>query len=129
MEENEQKEVNYIENNIENYNVNDNIINTFGDKKQEEEEINTEEFLNEIGNYNNEDDNIDDYFNLGDINNNKKIKGYEDINNENNNENNINKEKPTARGILENILNKIEYKNEQLINHNKTNDIINNNKK
>ena len=42
LEENEQKEVNYIENNIENYNVNDNIINTFGDKKQEEEEINTE---------------------------------------------------------------------------------------
>ena len=62
---------------------------------------------------------------MGDINNNKKIKGYEDINNENN----INKEKPTARGILENILNKIEYKNEQLINHNKTNDIINNSKK
>ena len=88
-----------------------------------------EEFLNEIGNYNNEDDNIDDYFNLGDINNNKKIKGYEDNFNENNNENNINKEKPTARGILENILNKIEYKNEQLINHNKTNDIINNSKK
>ena len=43
------------------------------------------EFLNEIGNYNNnEDDNIDDYFNLGDINNNKKIKGYEDNFNENN---------------------------------------------
>ena len=28
------------------------------------------------------------------------------------------KEKPTARGILEKVLNKIEYKNQQLINHN-----------
>ena len=28
------------------------------------------------------------------------------------------KEKPTARGILEKVLNKIEYKSQQLINHN-----------
>ena len=116
-------------NNINNdtNNINEKIDNQI--KQEIKREKRKEEFLNEIGNYNNEDDNIDDYFNLGDINNNKKIKGYEDINNENNNENNINKEKPTARGILENILNKIEYKNEQLINHNKTNDIINNSKK
>ena len=70
-----------------------------------------ENFFQEIERYNEEDD----YFNIGKIGN-KKIgediseKEMEEINNE--------KEKPTARGILEKVLNKIEYKNQQLINHN-----------
>ena len=68
--------------------------------------------MNEIVKYK-EDNEEDDYFNIGEINN-KKLKGFdEDIV-----DNNIEKEKPTARNIWEKVLNRIEYKIEQLINHN-----------
>lgn len=92
------------------------------DKKIKDEinrEAMKENFLKEIEKYNEEDD---DYFNIGKINNNKKIgEDNEDAYNMN-----VPKEKPTARGILEKVLNQIEYKNEQLINHkDDINNIIN----
>ena len=99
--------------------------------KQIKNEINREkkkeEFLKELEQYKEEnDDDEDDYFNLGEINN-KKIKEYDDINYDIDKEKE--KEKPTARNILEKVLNKIEYKNEQLINHNRYNEDINNKKR
>ena len=121
---------NVLGNNNNNNNTNDNHNNTtmqkeeFNQKidKKIKEEINREamkeNFLKEIEKYNEEDD---DYFNIGKINNNKKIgEDNEDAYNIN-----VQKEKPTARGILEKVLNQIEYKNEQLINHkDDINDII-----
>ena len=122
----------------------DNINNINNDKNNKEENIDEkidnqikneinrekkkEEFLNELEKYNenNDEDDIDDYFKLGEINNNKKIKEYD--NEEINYDDDINKEKPTARGILEKVLGQIEYKNEQLINHNQVKDAINNKK-
>jgi len=117
--------------NNNNININDNHNNTIMQKeefnqkidKKIKDEINREamkeNFLKEIEKYNEEDD---DYFNIGKINNNKKI--GED--NEDTYNMNVEKEKPTARGILEKVLNQIEYKNEQLINHkDDINDIIN----
>ena len=97
-------------------------INQIIDKKFKNEinrEDQKENFFQEIERYNNEDD---DYFNIGKINNkdiivNDEQKGIENNNNE--------KEKPTARGILEKVLNKIEYKNQQLINHNEEIDRVN----
>ena len=121
----------------------DNINNEIKEKNNNEENINEkidnqikneinrekkkEEFLNELEKYNEiNDEEDDDYFKLGEINNNKKIKEYdnEDINYDDD----INKEKPTARGILEKVLGQIEYKNEQLINHNQIKEVINNKK-
>ena len=122
----------------------DNINNINNDKNNKEENIDEkidnqikneinrekkkEEFLNELEKYNenNDEDDIDDYFKLGEINNNKKIKEYD--NEEINYDDDINKEKPTARNILEKVLGQIEYKNEQLINHNQVKDAINNKK-
>ena len=127
----------------ENY-AGDNKDNINNDKNNKEENIDEkidnqikneinrekkkEEFLNELEKYNenNDEDDIDDYFKLGEINNNKKIKEYD--NEEINYDDDINKEKPTARGILEKVLGQIEYKNEQLINHNQVKDAINNKK-
>ena len=98
--------------------------------KQIKNEINREkkkeEFLKELEQYKEENDDEDDYFNVGEINN-KKIKGYDEINYDIDKEKE--KEKPTARNILEKVLNKIEYKNEQLINHNRFNEDINTNNK
>ena len=114
-------------NNNKNDNINDDKLvknNDINEKieNQIKNEINREEkrenFLKEIERYNEEED---DYFNIDKIKNKKK----EDINEyDNNNEKEKEKEKPTARGILEKILKKIEYKNEQLINHNEANDAI-----
>ena len=84
--------------------------------------------MNELEKYKEENDDEDDYFNMGQINN-KKIKGYDDINNSEDIDKEKEKEKPTARNILEKVLNKIEYKNEQLINHNRLNEDINTNNK
>ena len=84
--------------------------------------------MNELEKYKEENDDEDDYFNMGQINN-KKIKGYDDINNSEDIDKEKEKEKPTARNILEKVLNKIEYKNEQLINHNRFNEDINTNNK
>ena len=127
----------------ENY-AGDNKDNINNDKNNKEENIDEkidnqikneinrekkkEEFLNELEKYNenNDENDIDDYFKLGEINNNKKIKEYD--NEEINYDDDINKEKPTARGILEKVLGQIEYKNEQLINHNQVKDAINNKK-
>ena len=101
------------ENNLEKEEFNQKI-----DKKIKNEinrEDKKENFLQEIEKYNEEDD----YFNIGKINN-KEIdddfdkNGVGDVDDEKGKE----KEKPTARGILEKVLNKIEYKNQQLINHN-----------
>ena len=103
-------------------NINEKLDNQI--KKEINREKKKEEFLNEIEKYK-EDNEEDDYFNIGKINN-KKIKAFdEDIV-----DNNIEKEKPTARNILEKLLNRIEYKNEQLINHNNNgfNEGINNKK-
>ena len=94
-------------------------------KKEINREKQKEEFLNEIEKYKKDNEEVDDYFNLGEINNNNnKINEYDynDYDKEN-------KEKPTARGILEKVLNQIEYKNEQLINHNNYNENINRKKK
>ena len=132
---------NYANDNKE---INNNIIK---DKNQNEENIDEkidnqikneinrekkkEEFLNELEKYNEKDEEEDDdYFKYGEINNIKKIKEYdnEDINYNYDDKDDINKEKPTARGILEKVLGKIEYKNEQLINHNPIKDVINNKK-
>ena len=133
---------NYANDNKE---INNNIIK---DKNQNEENIDEkidnqikneinrekkkEEFLNELEKYNekDEEEEDDDYFKYGEINNIKKIKEYdnEDINYNYDDKDDINKEKPTARGILEKVLGKIEYKNEQLINHNPIKDVINNKK-
>ena len=114
-------------NNNKNDNINDDKLvknNDINEKieNQIKNEINREEkrenFLKEIERYNEEED---DYFNIDKIKNKKK----EDINEyDNNNEKEKEKEKPTDRGILEKILKKIEYKNEQLINHNEANDAI-----
>ena len=114
------EEKNKINNNNiinENYNdINNNLKNEeFNQKidKQIKNEINREikkeNFLQEIEKYNDEED---DNFNVGKINNKELDENIE------NNEINKEKEKPTARGILEKVLNKIEYKNQQLINHN-----------
>ena len=114
-----------IDNNINNnININNNLekekekedINQKIDKQIKSEinrEIKKENFFQEIEKFNEEDD----YFNIGKINNKDIDEDIEKnelyyINNEKE------KEKPTARGILEKVLNKIEYKNEQLINHN-----------
>ena len=115
-------------NNNNNENINERLDNQI--KKEINREKKKEEFLNEIEKYK-ENEEEDDYFNMGEINN-KKIKGIDDEDEEDINYEEINKEKekPTARNILEKVLNKIEYKNEQLINHNKFNEISNyNNKK
>ena len=80
-------------------------------KNEVNREVRKEKFFEEIEKYNDEDD----YFNIGKINNqdiDKELNRVDDICNEKE------KEKPTARGILEKVLNKIEYKNQQLINHN-----------
>ena len=122
-------------NNNNNNNINENINERLDNqiKKEINREKKKEEFLNEIEKYKKKEEE-DDYFNIGEINN-KKIKGFDDededgINyGEINNEKKKEKEKPTARNILEKVLNKIEYKNEQLINHNKFNEISNNNNK
>ena len=82
-------------------------------KKEINREKQKEEFLNEIEKYKKENEEVDDYFNVGEINN-KEVNEY-DSNGYNKDKD---KEKPTARGILEKVLNQIEYKNEQLINHN-----------
>ena len=117
--------------NNNNENINERLDNQI--KKEINREKKKEEFLNEIEKYK-EKEEEDDYFNMGEINN-KNIKGFDDededgINyGEINNEKEKEKEKPTARNILEKVLNKIEYKNEQLINHNKFNEISNNNNK
>ena len=114
-------------NNINNKeeNINEKIDNQI--KNEINREKKKEEFLNELEKYNeNNDEEYDDYFKLGEINNNKKIKEYD--NEEINYDEDINKEKPTARGILEKVLGQIEYKNEQLINHNQIKDAINNKK-
>ena len=121
---------------INNENVNnDNNDNTVNNLEKEEinqkidkqikNEINREakkeNFFQEIEKYNEEDD----YFNIGKINNreideeNTEKKEIDDINSEKE------KEKPTSRGILEKVLNKIEYKNQQLINHNEAMEKLN----
>ena len=82
-------------------------------KKEINREKQKEEFLNEIEKYKKDNEEVDDYFNLGEINN-KEINEYDS----NEYDKDKDKEKPTARGILEKVLNQIEYKNEQLINHN-----------
>ena len=115
--------------NNNNENINERLDNQI--KKEINREKKKEEFLNELEKYKENEE--DDYFNMGEINN-KKIKGIDDEDEEDINYGKINtnekeKEKPTARNILEKVLNKIEYKNEQLINHNKFNEINNNNKK
>ena len=84
--------------------------------------------MNELEKYKEEKEEEDDYFNMGEINN-KKIKGFDEEDEINYDEINKEKEKPTARNILEKVLNKIEYKNEQLINHNKFNEINSTNNK
>ena len=101
--------------NIDDNNIDEKINNQI--KEEINREKKKEDFLIEVEKYK-EDDEDDDYFNLGEINK-KKIKGFdEEIDNE------ISKEKPTARNILEKVLNKIEYKNEQLINHNRINENV-----
>ena len=121
-------------NNNNNNNINENINERLDNqiKKEINREKKKEEFLNEIEKYK-EKEEEDDYFNIGEINN-KKIKGFDDEDEDGINYGEINtnekeKEKPTARNILEKVLSKIEYKNEQLINHNKFNEISNNNNK
>ena len=117
--------INNRDNNNEVIQGNDTNNNNIMDKDEINEKINKqikneisredkkENFFQEIEKYNEEDD----YFNIGKIGN-KKIgediseKELEEINNEKE------KEKPTARDILEKVLSKIEYKNQQLINHN-----------
>ena len=126
---------NNVENNNNNSNANNNGNNDDYKNKLGKEEINQiidkkfkneinredqkENFFQEIERYNNEDD---DYFNIGKINNKDIIVDNEQKEIENNNNE---KEKPTARGILEKVLNKIEYKNQQLINHNEEIDRVN----
>ena len=122
---------NYNENNTNNgvnldENINEKLDNQI--KNEINREKKKEEFLNELEKYKEENDDEDDYFNMGQINN-KKIKGYDDINNSEDIDKEKEKEKPTARNILEKVLNKIEYKNEQLINHNRFNEDINTNNK
>ena len=111
--------------NENNNNINERLDNQI--KNEINREKRKEEFLNELEKYK-EKNEEDDYFNIGEINN-KKIKGFDeddeinyDMNEE---EEEKEKEKPTARNILEKVLNKIEYKNEQLINHNRLNEGIN----
>ena len=122
---------NYNENNTNNgvnldENINEKLDNQI--KNEINREKKKEEFLNELEKYKEENDDEDDYFNMGQINN-KKIKGYDDISNSADIDKEKEKEKPTARNILEKVLNKIEYKNEQLINHNRLNEDINTNNK
>ena len=97
-----------------NIDINKNLEN------QMKNEINREEkrdnFLKEIEQYKEEED---DYFNIDKLKNKEK----ENLNKYDNNEKD--KIKPTARDILEKVLKKIEYKNEQLINHNEANEAIN----
>jgi len=112
--------------NNNNENINERLDNQI--KNEINREKKKEEFLNELEKYKEENEEEDDYFNMGEINN-KKIKGFDDEDEINYDEINKEKEKPTARNILEKVLNKIEYKNEQLINHNKFNEINNNHKK
>ena len=120
-------------NNNNNNNINENINERLDNqiKKEINREKKKEEFLNEIEKYKKKEEE-DDYFNIGEINN-KKIKGFDDEDEDGINYEEINKEKekekPTARNILEKVLNKIEYKNEQLINHNRLNEDINTNNK
>ena len=72
-------------------------------KEEINREIKKENFFDEVERYNKEED---DYYNLGkkQIITEKKMEEIEK------------KEKPSARDILERVLNHIEYKNEQLIN-------------
>ena len=110
-------------NNKDNIDINNNLekedINQKIDKQIKNEinrDIKKEKFFQEIEKYNEEDD----YFNIGKINNKDIGDDYEknELNDDININNEKEKEKPTARGILEKVLNKIEYKNQQLINHN-----------
>ena len=116
----------YDDNTTPNNDINNNGVNNDNISMEKEEfnqkidkqmkneinrEIKKENFFQEVEKYNEEDD----YFNIGKINS-KKI-GEDNEEKEINNME-IEKEKPTARGILEKVLNRIEYKNEQLINHN-----------
>ena len=112
--------------NNNNENINERLDNQIKDEINREKK--KEEFLNELEKYKEENEEEDDYFNMGEINN-KKIKGFDDEDEINYDEINKEKEKPTARNILEKVLNKIEYKNEQLINHNKFNEINSTNNK
>ena len=116
---------NINKNNIESNIMDKDEINEKIHKQMKNEinrEVQKENFFQEIERYNEEDD----YFNIGKINN-KEI--GEDFNKkelgELNYEKEKEKEKPTARGILEKVLNKIEYKNQQLINHNEAIENIN----
>ena len=118
--------VNNSNQNNNNENINERLDNQI--KNEINREKKKEEFLNEIEKYKEVNEEEDDYFNMGEINN-KKIKGFDDEDEINYDEINKEKERPTARNILEKVLNKIEYKNEQLINHNKFNEINNNHKK
>ena len=118
----QKKLYNKIGKNAYNENINSNNNNKVNNNKLNKEKINKElnremkkenffDNNNEEYNYNND---IDKILNEED----EDIKEIEKgLNNDNNNNNN-NYEKPSAKQILENVLNKIEFKNQQLIYQN-----------
>jgi hypothetical protein len=117
----QKKLYNKIGKNVYNENINNNNNNKVNNNKINKEKIN-KELNREMKKENFFDDNNEEYNYNNDIDKilneeDEDIKEIEKGLNDNNNNNN-NYEKPSAKQILENVLNKIEFKNQQLIYQN-----------